>query len=185
MNITIRALSVLAVAAVIAVVIGSNTMRANAAGTDDRPTPQILIPTTAPQNPVVVYDVSGSTLAGLIHFRLSVYDTGHASISAAGYDQFAPHGDDELCPQDGKAAFTFVGAGEAKKLHFALKDAGAFQARNGMLAVDVPMQTVTVFDKTTADAKAHTFTFHFSSSEEITQTLEVIHAFIDEHFPGF
>ncbi len=187
MKCTFRVMSVLAVTLVIAALISSSATRTANAG-DVEPVPQWFIPTTPPQNPVLIYDVSGSTLAGLIHFRLSVYDTGHASISAAGYDQLWWHESELLdgdCPTDGKAAFTWVGQNAAKQLQRDLKVAGAFRAANGMLAVDVPMTTVTVFDKASPDAKSHSFTFQFASSPEIEQTMAVVNAFIDEYFPGF
>ena len=189
MNKTIRALSVLAMATVIAVIISSNSTRSEVFAGDDGTVPQEYIPTTPNQNPVLAYDVSGYTLTGgFIHFRMTVYDTGHVSLSAAGYDQVAPQGaqgTEDPCPQDGKAVFGSVTPQEAKQLHTDLVAAGAFRADNGLLAVDLPISTVTVFTWNNPNARSHTFTFHFANSPQIEETMNVINAFIDEHFPDF
>jgi len=177
----LRTIGLLAALTVVAAIIGSNTERVQAA--DDGPE-NVLFPNLPTQSPVLVYDVTGGTLAGVIHFQLSVYNTGFASVSSSGFNVFDPE-DDGSCPNDGKATYDYVGTAAVEQLQAALKAAGAFKAGNGQQGVDVPQHTVTVFAGRGADSKAHSFTFQFASSPEVGATLQVINAFVDEYFPGY
>lgn len=179
----LRTIGLLAGLTVVAGIIGSNTSRAQAAE-EKGPNQNIYFPQTPTQTPVLVYDVTGGTLAGVIHLQLSVYNTGFASISASGFNAFEPP-DDGRCPNDGRADYAFVGQQAAKDLLTQLKGAGAFEANNGAQGLDVPLHTVTVFANRGAEAKTHSFTYQFASSPEIFATAEVINQFIDTYFPSY
>jgi hypothetical protein len=134
----------------------------------------ILIPFELIQEPVLVYDVTGSTLIGPVHESLVVYNNGHVSWSAA---SFFTGGDGESC--------TFqVPIDVVRKLARALADAGAFELPDDpSLVTDVPLLTVTVM-KAATDAKAHTFSFFGGFGDPHANVAMIINDFISEYVPG-
>ena len=122
--------------------------------------------------PILVYDVSGSTLLGPLHRHLAVYDDGHASYSAAG----------GLPGAQPEAVFTYVGEKAAAQLLADLRAAGAFQLCDAQLLVsDVPLTTVTVLTPGT-DARAHSFSYWIPTTAGHQQVEQVIQTFLDERF---
>ncbi len=137
------------------------------------------LPMAPQQYPVLFYEVSGGTLGGLVHYRLSVYDSGAASISEASVP--LPGRDDP----DGRAAFIFVGPDVVAEFRHALIAAGATTINGGPGGItDTPLQTITFFPRSHPRAASNTFSF-FLANGNIGAVLEIINAFIDEHFPGF
>ena len=181
MKSTLRTLGVLGVIGVATGIVALNGLAADAA--EPKSGNIIGVPDVIAQRPVLDYDVTGGTLAGPIHFRLTVYDNGHASISMSEESWIiVPN---EECPPNGRATHTGVTLEEIEELKDALFAAGAYQATNGGQASDTPLQTVTVYRSRGDNQVAHSFSFFWGSTPEIEATVEVIHAFIDEHFPEF
>lgn len=121
--------------------------------------------------PVVIYDVSGSTFAGPFHQHLTVYSSGFATLarssSFSGID----------------AATAQASLADVAQLRLDLRALGASTLCDiPTIVADVPLTTVTVFTGAT-DARAHTFSFFLSIKQQgaVKQLLE---EFIGAHFPG-
>ncbi|HKE01616.1 MAG TPA: hypothetical protein VKE69_11445 [Planctomycetota bacterium] len=124
-----------------------------------------------PQEPVVVYDVTGFTLAGPLHIHLAVYSNGLASISSAGGFQEGR----------GQARVTTASPESVNALQQALAAAGAMQlCDNPAQTFDVPLQTVTAF----AGSQQNTFSF-LDASGAYGDVQTALQAFIAQTFPGF
>jgi hypothetical protein len=128
-----------------------------------------------PQEPVLVYDVTGFTFAGmLVHKHLAVYTNGVASISEAGTSS----------GPSSKADVAFVGPDKVRKLVADLTGANAFAlCDQNVGAADIPLTTVTVARGAT-DAVAHTFSYWFAGAP-YDKVEAVIDAFIKKTFPNF
>ena len=105
--------------------------------------------------PVLVYNVQGSTLVELVHTNMVVYNSGSVMLTST-----------SSAPTEGAPQTCFsVDPMVAQQLLYDLAAAGAFTACDGIAAVsDVPLTTVTVFSGTT-DARAHTFSFFDNLSD--------------------
>lgn len=126
---------------------------------------------TIPQEPVVIWDSTGSTLTGLFHTRLSVYNSGLATASFKS--------DTILNGVSSGADFKSVAPMRVQQLVEDLKAAGAAtQCDQTIIVSDVPLQTLTLASGNT-DARAHTFSFY--GSPEIQA---LIQEFLSEEFPG-
>ncbi len=98
--------------------------------------------------PVLNFDVSGSTLTGPLHHRLTVYNNG--LITASQCSGFSGAN---------SAGTGFTTPALAEKLRKELIDAGGLTLPDQNLSVaDIPLTTVTVF-KGNTNAKAHTFSY--------------------------
>lgn len=123
--------------------------------------------------PMLVYDVAGSTLSGPTYLHLAVYDDGHALISAT-----TDTGD------PGRAATAVLARTEVQALRTALAAQGAWtQCDDTAQVSDVPLRTVTVLEGTTR-AVARTFSYSVPNPSQaaIEQRIATL---IATKFPGF
>lgn len=129
------------------------------------------------QEPLVVHDISGSTLIGPIHRHLAVYNNGLVSLSESGSNTTGVTG--------GKADFTYIPADDAKKLYADLVSFGALtECDETLQANDVPLTTVSVFRGET-NARVHTYS-HMVANSPTAQLVETrISQFIAATFPNF
>jgi len=100
------------------------------------------------QEPILNWDVTGGTLSGPFHTRLTVYNNGLVTGSS--------------CTGLGgsnSAGTAYASTAEVEKLRKELIDAGGLKLADQNISVaDIPLTTVTVF-KGTTDASAHTFSY--------------------------
>lgn len=122
--------------------------------------------------PVLMFDVSGSTLFGPCHKHLSVYNNGRVSLAA-----FAPSG--TPCNESKKIDVREVRALVAKLGGWAdLSD-------DPTLVTDIPMTTVTVFQglRGFTDAQAHSFSYWLPVGD-YAEVQETVDQFLCQTFPG-
>jgi hypothetical protein len=130
------------------------------------------------QEPVLVYDVTGFTLTGLIHRHLAVYNNGVASISSVSSSIFTGS------TTSSQADVAFVSPDEASKLLRELANANAFTLCDQSIAVsDIPMTTVSV-SRGATDAQTHTFSY-WTGGGPYAGVQQTIDAFIQKTFPSF
>jgi hypothetical protein len=130
-------------------------------------------PNTIRHEPLVLYDVSGSTIAGPIDTSLVVYNDGTVRVSSTG--QFG-------LPSTSQVAF--VGFDPVHQLLLDLSSLGAGQLCDDItLAVDLPTSTLTVF-RDASDSRNHTFSWivPIAPYDAVQQRLQ---DFIHTHFPSF
>jgi hypothetical protein len=136
-------------------------------------------PNTLEQEPLLIYDVSGYGLAGVIHQHLAVYDNGVVSISSVS-------GGTPIFPSANKADLTYVPPATARDLAKSLVQAGARQICDEDIPVaDLPLTTVTLFARGVTDDRAHTFSYWLPLSNESQTVSNLIQAFITTTFPNF
>lgn len=122
--------------------------------------------------PVLVFDVTGSTLLGPVHRHLAVYDSGRVSYATSGPRAAQPF-----------VATATIEPKRVQALMGALSGAGAWQGIDQELGVtDVPLTTVTVLSGAT-DASAHTFSYWTASTRTHKSVQDLIAAFVTEVFP--
>ncbi len=121
------------------------------------------------REPVVLFDVTGYTFAGILtHGQLALYNDGFAAVSN----------------QTGDVRMDFVDPAEAAALRTELEEAGAFTLCDQDLAgSDIQLSTLTTF-RGRADAGAHTFSFFFPEGE-YAAIEHAIDEFVEAYFPGF
>lgn len=128
--------------------------------------------------PLVVFDISGFTLTGLLHKHFSLYSSGVATLAEAG-------GGTPLFPFGSKADVAFVTPEEARKLWSAVVAAGAFSNCDILEWVsDVPLTTVTVYRGET-DSRARTYSYYLPSKPSAAAVQALIEEFIQKAFPNF
>jgi hypothetical protein len=125
--------------------------------------------------PIVVYEVTGYTVAGqLVDRSLAVYGDGLARISAA-----------EDGGGAGRARIAYLSPATAASLQRDLASAGAFTLCDDPFPVaDMPMSTLTVLRGAT-DAKARTYSWWWAQQTPYEPAEQVLASFIAAHFPGF
>lgn len=125
--------------------------------------------------PVVVYDIAGSTLLGPFFEHLTVYNDGHAIISATTYD-----------PDPGQCQTAVLTPAEVVQLRQDLNAAGALTLcdDSGLIPSDLPLTTITMFRGTT-NAAAHTFSYWGGFDPTYGPVDQVIRDLIAAKFPGF
>lgn len=125
--------------------------------------------------PVVVYDISGSTLLGPFFEHLAVYNDGYAILSATTY-----------APDPGQCQTSSLTAAEVTQLRQDLVAAGALTLCDdtGLVPSDLPLTTVTMFRGTT-NAAAHTFSYLGGSDPVYDPVDQVLRNLITAKFPGF
>jgi hypothetical protein len=140
--------------------------------------PQIIAP--APclnplvHEPLVVYDVNGSTLVGAVYRNLEVYNDGYAQIHQVGTGGFYTT----------KAEVAFIGASAAASFASSLAAAGAGTlCDDSNIVLDVPMQTLTTLRDAT-DTRGHTFSWWIPTGAYTTVD-QKIQSFISATFPNF
>lgn len=130
--------------------------------------------------PILVYDATGQTLSGVSHATLKVYNNGLATI-AKKFPLFP------FDPSYVEANAHTVGIteAEAEQLRLDLIAAGAATlGDNPNLVLDIPLKTVTFFERPGPRACSNTFSYWLASGAwSPVQT--VIDDFIDQFFPNF
>jgi len=140
-----------------------------------------LAPTAACANyvdhePVVVFDVTGHTIATSVHSRFTLYDDGRATLS-----KFTDVGGGI---ETGEARTTVVATQAVDDLLQDLAAAGAFTlCDQKQIAVDVPLSTLTVLRGQT-DARAHSFSYWTATGAHAAAGTAIAQ-FIAATFPGF
>jgi hypothetical protein len=121
--------------------------------------------------PVLVYEVTGGTLAGPIDLQLTVWGDGTARLCDASQP-------------GGRAARVVVGVPEAARLFAKLDRDRAFRLCDSeLVATDVPLHTLTI-QKPATHTVSHTFSWMVPAGQHarIQQGLE---RFIQDNFPAF
>jgi hypothetical protein len=130
-------------------------------------------PNTIRHEPLVLYDITGSTLAGPIDIGLTVYNDGTARISSTG--QFG---------QPSKAATTLIAPEKAAQLLFDLASLGAGQLCDNLALVpDLPVSTLTIL-RDGIDSKSHTFSWVLPQAPYAAVQARM-QDFIHSNFPNF
>ena len=126
-----------------------------------------------PHQPIVVYEVSGGTLAGPIDLELLVYQDGSARLSSS----TANFG-------SGKSQNAYVGDKAASAFLTALSQNGASQLCDlSDLTSDMPLSTLSVMRGNT-NARIHTFSWFFATDQHAAVE-QIVQAFIASNFPNF
>ena len=124
--------------------------------------------------PLVVYDITGSTLAGPLDSNLVVYDSGVVKLSSASAQ-----------PGAGRALLSYVTQQEARDFARELALAGGLSICDQNAAgSDVPLKTLTLFRSGKTDTRVHTFSWWFSLNE-YAPIQQRIDQFIQTNFNSF
>ena len=124
---------------------------------------------TAPIEPIVLWDVTGETFAGLpIHGTLTVYNNGMASVASR---------------VTGDIRTALVGVAAARALRARLVNVGAAVLCDGPEGADLPVTTLTLLDGQ-PNALAHTFSY-WAASGPYAGVQAVIDTFLAQNFQGF
>ena len=122
--------------------------------------------------PAVVFEVSGSTLAGPVDTTLTVYTDGIVKISSAS------------ASGPGKAATAVVTADDVEKLRVALvAGSGLKLCDDPRIVTDAPLHTVTLLSGL-QDAQAHTFSY-WVGTDAYTVVDQRLQQFVQQVFPEF
>ena len=132
----------------------------------------LAAPTPCPNKigfePVVTYEVSGTTFAGPLYQHLTVYNNGHALFAR------------KTTFTDPVVEAVQVTPADVAQLRDDLAATGAFGLCDlPPQGADIPLTTITVFSGGT-DARSHTFSFFFSAGGQAAAK-QVIEAFITTH----
>ncbi|MCE9592585.1 MAG: hypothetical protein K8S98_00190 [Planctomycetes bacterium] len=124
--------------------------------------------------PVLTYDVAGSTLIGPLYLHLAVYNDGHAIVSRTSTD-----------PDPGAAQTSSLSAAEVQQLRADLIAAGADSLCDDTLqANDAPLSTITYFRGTT-NGTTHTFSYWAGFGGSYAAVEQVVTNLIATKFPNF
>lgn len=125
-----------------------------------------------PRAPVLLHQVSGSTLAGPYEALVTVYSDGHATCSSI-----------DALTGVGTMSVATLGEGELLSLVQALRAAGAFDLHDqSMIVMDLPLTTITVLRGGT-DAAAHTFSYWYGA-DEYAGVATILDTLKQRHFPN-
>ncbi len=131
------------------------------------------IPAPFNQEPVVVFDETGGTLAGPVHLHLAVYNNGLASISR------------KTRTGSSAADVKMVSPEAVKALFSALQAAGAGSLPDDRtIATDVPLKTVTFFLAPGPRSGSNTFSY-LKAHDSYGRVDSILRRFICTNFPGF
>ena len=126
--------------------------------------------------PVLVLDVTGTTLLGIVHRHLAVYNDGYATLSAFERGSF------RALPTQAYARTAFATESTVAQLRQALGRAGAFALEDQRgFVTDVPLTTVTIFRGGT-NAVAHTYSYWLPTGD-YGGADAIVHTFLADHFP--
>lgn len=121
--------------------------------------------------PLVIYDINGSTFVGPIYLTMTVYNDGSVQISQVDTG-FGP----------AKAEYAFVGPDAARQLRLDLASAGATSlCDDPAMASDAPLRTLTILGDAT-DTRAHTYSWWRGSGPYLAAQVRIT-AFIQAAFP--
>jgi hypothetical protein len=124
-----------------------------------------------PHHPIVVYEISGGTLAGPLDQELLVYGDGSARLSSSTANFGA-----------GSSQLTFVGDAAAAALITSLSQNGAFQLCDVPDQVsDMPLSTLTVMRGNT-DSRVHTYSWFLAPQGQHATVEQILQSFISAHF---
>ncbi len=130
-------------------------------------------PDRLPVAPLLVYDVSGTTLFGPAYLHVAVYDDGHVMAARLGAD-----------PSSGQMAIALLTPEELQQMRADLELWGAFGLCDEPVSVsDVPLTTVSVFRGGT-DSAAHTFSYLVAGGAH-GGVQQVVDQLLAAKFPGF
>ncbi|MFT5049994.1 MAG: hypothetical protein ACI8QZ_001387 [Chlamydiales bacterium] len=119
--------------------------------------------------PVLLFDVSGTTMAGSVHKHLSVYSNGRISLA-----EYGPGG-----PSRNLSKMISPGAVDRLRSSLATNN-GLTLNDQAEQATDIPLTTVSVFRGAT-DAVCHSFSF-WLAEEGYAGIKQTVDAFIIVHF---
>jgi len=130
--------------------------------------------------PILIYDATGTTLSGVSHVSLKVYNNGLATIAKK-----VPLFPFDPSYVEANAHTVGVTEAEAEQLRLDLIAAGAATLTDDpTLVFDIPLNTVTFFERPGPRACSNTFSYWLPSGPwAAVQT--VIDDFIDQFFPNF
>lgn len=166
----------LAVGLAAVVLLGSMGSQAQLQITEPVPTNPIR------REPVLVYDVSGTTLLGFDHYRLSVYNDGLITVSKKIPLTLVPV-DPSLFEVNAHAKV--ISESEVEQLRVDLINAGAATLSDDTTTVfDIPLTTVTFFETPGPRAKSNTFSYWLAGGP-FAAVESVVDAFIEFHFGNF
>ncbi|MCP3914697.1 MAG: hypothetical protein GY711_03955 [bacterium] len=133
-----------------------------------------IVPGTTPDNawvcePLLIFDSSGQTDQGLVHFNLSIYNNGMISLA-----QFNGSGSSRNMSKLVKPA-------EVRRFYRGVMGTGAWTMKDQKeVATGVPMRSVTLF-KGATDAEAHSFNY-FSADGDYKSVESMVNNFVRSHF---
>lgn len=135
------------------------------------PVPTNPCPNALVHEPLVLYEVNGGTLAGVVDRQLCVYSDGFVRLSSS------------LGDGSGFSQVVLVDSSEALALLRALVETGAMaQCDNPDPTSDVPLSTLTVLRGPTRQ-RANSFSW-FGPTSTISVYESILANFIDAHFPN-
>jgi len=122
--------------------------------------------------PVVLFEVSGSTLAGPVDTTLTVFSDGVVKLASAPANG------------PGKSASAVVTPADVEKLRLALVTGNGLRlCDDPRLVTDVPLHTLTLLDGT-QDSASHTFSYWVGT--EVYATVDQrLQQFVQQVFPEF
>lgn len=130
-------------------------------------------PDRLPVSPLLVYDVSGTTLFGPAYTHVAVYDDGHVMAAQLGAD-----------PSTGQMAIALLTPEELQQMRSDLELWGAFGLCDEPASVsDVPVTTVSVFRGGT-ESTAHTFSYLVAGGAH-GGVQQIVDQLLASKFPGF
>jgi hypothetical protein len=130
-------------------------------------------PNTLPHEPIVLFDVTGSTLAGPFDLQLTVYNDGTARVCR-----------DNSLLGTADVRLTSVPPTVARQLWVDLLQLGAINLCDlDSLTSDVPLSTLTILGDAT-DTRGRTFSW-LGGQGAHAQIEQRLFTFIQTHFPGF
>lgn len=130
--------------------------------------------------PILIYDATGTTLSGVSHVTLKVYNNGLATIAKK-----IPLFPFDPSYVEANAHTVGVTEAEANQLRLDLIAAGAATLGDNPTQVfDIPLKTVTFFETPGPRACSNTFSYWIASGAW-APVQQVIDDFIDQFFPNF
>jgi hypothetical protein len=159
----------------------------------------VEFPIPYPVHPILIYDVSGSSLIGEFHVHLTVYSDGVVRFSEWSRSELfpPPEGGEET-----RVSGAFVGEQAARELGRALLRAGAHRIEGGIsFCQDGGTTRVTVFRlrpaelkpvlgdpparfRSRSDALSHTFVYDCHRDDRIDEVEAIIREFIRRWIPA-
>ncbi|MDZ4774673.1 MAG: hypothetical protein SGI72_16235 [Planctomycetota bacterium] len=130
-------------------------------------------PNILPHEPLVLFDVSGFTLAGPMDIQLTVYNDGTARVCQAQSVGGAV---------DARVAFVPPAAASQFARDLSILGAGVLCDSDNMFS-DTPTSTLTILRDAT-DSRAHTFSW-IGGTAAHSAVEQRVFDFIHAHFPGF
>lgn len=127
--------------------------------------------------PILIFDVTGTTFSGEVHQNMTVYSSGFVSLCKF-----------DAVPEDSQVRRLHGSPADAVDLLRDLFNAGAFSLEDTpVTGSDIPLKTVTVFRPSPdgfADATASSFSWYDSlPGTGYAEVFTILQDYIDQHFP--